>query len=139
VDFLSELFSFQGRANRGWYISHVLLDDFVIVMLMVLMVVVGMATGTPLFVLPLAGVLVGAVVAATSVSVKRLHDLNMSGWHVLGMAVPLYNIYLGFKMLLIRGTMGPNRFGADPLMPNLPVEPGTVGVPEIEGPWIEGP
>ena len=124
MDALSEIFSFQGRANRAWYIGHVIVDDFVILSLIVLMLVLGVVTGTPLFVLPLVGVLFGAVVAATAVSVKRLHDLNMSGWHLLGMMIPIYNLYLGLKMVFVRGTTGPNRFGNDPLMSHHPLESG---------------
>lgn len=133
MDF-SELFSFQGRANRAWYLGHILLDDFVIMLMVILMVVVGAVTGMPLIVFPMIGLIVGGVVAGLAVSVKRLHDLDMSGWHLLGMAVPLYNIYLGLKMAFVRGTLGPNQFGFDPLMPNQVIEEGPVDMFEIEGP-----
>lgn len=48
-------------------------------------------------------------------TVKRLHDLNLSGWWLLTLCVPvlgpLYNfIQCGF----FRGTLGSNRFGPDP-------------------------
>lgn len=39
--------------------------------------------------------------------VKRMHDVNKSGWYLL---IPLYNLFL----LLTDGTPGPNRFGDDP-------------------------
>lgn len=133
MDDFTELFSFQGRANRLRYFLHVLMDDFVIALLAVLIVVLGVFSGTPLFALPLVGLLVGGVVAATAISVKRLHDLNMSGWHVLGFMVPLYNIYLGLKMTFVKGTPGPNRFGADPLAP-LPMVDDGYEVYEIEAP-----
>lgn len=134
MDDLSELFSFQGRANRLRYFLHVLMDDFVIGVLAILIVVLGVLSGTPLFALPLVGLLVGGVVAATAISVKRLHDLNMSGWHLLGLFVPLYNIYLGLKMTFVKGTTGPNRFGADPLVPMPMVEDGYNDLYEIEAP-----
>ena len=98
------------------------------------MVVVGAFTGIPLIVFPMIGLIVGGVVAGLAVSVKRLHDLDMSGWHILGMVVPLYNIYLGLKMAFVRGTQGPNRFGFDPLMPNQLIDEGPVDLFEIEGP-----
>jgi uncharacterized membrane protein YhaH (DUF805 family) len=49
--------------------------------------------------------------------VKRLHDLNITGW------VALLCVFLGFFLLFlpfillgcIRGTTGPNRYGSDPL------------------------
>jgi uncharacterized membrane protein YhaH (DUF805 family) len=47
--------------------------------------------------------------------VKRWHDLNRSGWFVLFnltvIGLPAVLVFLG----CIRGTAGPNRFGADPL------------------------
>ena len=119
METLAELFSFQGRANRSNYIIHQIVDDFIIFVLVMLMIFVGFATGVPLIVLPLAGLLIGGVTAATAVTVRRLHDMNMSGWHVLGMMVPLWNVYLGFKLVFVKGTLGPNYYGQDPLMPNV--------------------
>jgi len=50
-----------------------------------------------------------------AVSVRRLHDRDKSGWFILLYFIPL----IGFIILLIwyctRGTVGPNRFGPDPL------------------------
>lgn len=53
---------------------------------------------------------------ALAVSVKRWHDRGRSGWWVLINLVPV----IGWLWALIdngfvRGTPGPNRFGADPL------------------------
>jgi uncharacterized membrane protein YhaH (DUF805 family) len=49
-----------------------------------------------------------------AVSVRRLHDLDRSGWWLL-----LILTIVGGILLLVwycmRGTVGPNRFGADPL------------------------
>jgi uncharacterized membrane protein YhaH (DUF805 family) len=39
--------------------------------------------------------------------VKRLHDSNKSGWHLL---IPIY----GFILLLAPGTKGENQYGEDP-------------------------
>ncbi len=50
-----------------------------------------------------------------SVSVRRLHDLDKSGWWLLLSFIPL----IGWIILLVwactRGTRGPNRFGPNPL------------------------
>lgn len=46
---------------------------------------------------------------------KRFHDLDKSAWFILGMLVPLFNLYLGIILLFQKGTTGPNRFGSDPL------------------------
>ena len=56
-----------------------------------------------------------AFLPATAVLVRRLHDINLSGWWCLLAFVP----YVGWAILLIiaclRGTSGGNDFGPDPL------------------------
>lgn len=56
-----------------------------------------------------------------AVTVRRLHDRDMSGWWYLGMVlaswIPLIGLIVGIAFLVIlclEGTRGPNRFGADP-------------------------
>ena len=56
---------------------------------------------------------VGVFIPSLAVAIRRLHDTDHSGWFIL---IPLYNLYL----LIIEGTRGSNRFGADPK--DLPVE-----------------
>ncbi len=115
MDTLLEIFSFHGRANRAWYIKHILIDDFVIISLLLTLIVVATLVGTPWVALPVLGVMFGGFMAAVAVTVKRLHDLGRPGWHWFLLAIPLYNIYLGFKLLFSPGTVGTNRFGPDPL------------------------
>lgn len=43
-----------------------------------------------------------------AVGVRRMHDINKSGWFLL---IPLYNLIL----LAERGTDGENKYGSDPL------------------------
>ena len=62
-----------------------------------------------------------------TVFVKRLHDLNVSGWWMAGMlALPPVSRMLGVNLLILylvsitllglfAGTAGDNRFGSDPL------------------------
>ena len=47
--------------------------------------------------------------------IRRLHDLNHSGWWSLLAFVPLVNFILAIYLTFFRGTVGENRFGADPL------------------------
>ena len=46
--------------------------------------------------------------------VKRLHDLDKSGWLILLMFVPIVNALFGLYMLFADGTVGPNQYGEDP-------------------------
>ncbi len=116
MDKLVDLFMFEGRANRAWYFWHILLDDLVMFTLATVFVVLMIVTGTPLFLLPLAGVVIGGIWAGVAVTVKRLHDLDRPGWHWWLLLIPLVNIYMGLVLLFAKGTQGPNQFGRDPLM-----------------------
>ena len=64
----------------------------------------------------------GTFIPTISVSVRRFHDRNLSGWWYLGVIV-LSNVpFVGFAVsigalviMALKGTEGPNNFGADPL------------------------
>ncbi len=57
------------------------------------------------------------LVPSISVSIRRLHDIDRSGWWLLLVLVPI----IGWLVLLIwectDGTSGTNRFGPDPKNP----------------------
>lgn len=52
-----------------------------------------------------------------AVAIRRMHDLDRSGWWLL-----IYFTGIAAIVLLVwdcmKGTIGPNRFGLDPLAPN---------------------
>lgn len=50
-----------------------------------------------------------------SLTVRRLHDLNKSGWFYLLTLVPLVNIFIPFYLLLFPGYTGENIYGPQPL------------------------
>lgn len=64
-----------------------------------------------------------------AIAVRRLHDLDQSGWWLLLGLIPI----IGAIGLLIwfasKGTDGPNRFGPDPLAANPPVPNEQFGAP----------
>jgi uncharacterized membrane protein YhaH (DUF805 family) len=43
--------------------------------------------------------------------IRRLHDINKSGWLMLLLIIPLVNLIFMIYLLLARGTDGANRFG----------------------------
>jgi uncharacterized membrane protein YhaH (DUF805 family) len=64
------------------------------------------------------------IIPSIAVTVRRLHDRDMSGWWYLGMVVlsmlPIVGILVSLAFLVITflpGTHGPNRFGEDPKDP----------------------
>ena len=50
-----------------------------------------------------------------AVRVRRLHDLDRSGWWLLLGFIPLVGTIILIVWFCTRGTPGPNRFGPDPL------------------------
>ena len=47
--------------------------------------------------------------------IRRLHDLNRSGWWALIMLIPLVNLLFAVYVIFFKGTKGPNKYGPDPL------------------------
>ena len=47
-------------------------------------------------------------------AIKRLHDINLSGWFWLVFFIPFVNIVFGLYMLFKDGVHGPNKYGEDP-------------------------
>ncbi len=63
-------------------------------------------------------------IPSIAVSVRRLHDRDMSGWWYLGFMVASLIPFVGFiasiaylVVMALPGTPGPNRFGPDPKNP----------------------
>ncbi len=50
-----------------------------------------------------------------AVSIRRLHDLDRTGWWFLLIFIPIIGVIWLIIWDCMRGTVGPNRFGPDPL------------------------
>ncbi|MBU93088.1 MAG: DUF805 domain-containing protein [Chloroflexi bacterium] len=50
-----------------------------------------------------------------AVTVRRLHDINKSGWFILISLIPILGSIIVLVMIIERGTLGKNRFGEYPL------------------------
>jgi uncharacterized membrane protein YhaH (DUF805 family) len=113
-DAYKRYFDFQGRANRKEYWLFVLVY-FIQVMAAVLIdsIVFGTALGQGL---PITYFLVFAlnIIPAISVSMRRLHDTNRTGWWLLISLIPIIGAIVFFIFTLLPGTPGVNRFGAQP-------------------------
>jgi len=62
--------------------------------------------------LPIVYIIV-MVIPSIAVTVRRLHDINMSGWWVLITFIPFGNVVL-FILAMMEGTIGANGYGNDP-------------------------
>lgn len=113
----SKYATFSGRAPRSefwWFVLFVIIGNFVLGL--VDAALFGRtATGDQVSIL---GALFSLAVFLPSlaVGVRRLHDVDRSGWWYLLMLVPVLGVLiLIFAFFIHRGTPGPNRFGPDPL------------------------
>lgn len=104
---------FSGRAARSeyWYWTLFIFLLWIVAWLIDMTVFGFNTTGVnPMTVIAM----VATLLPSLAVSVRRLHDVDRSGWWVL-----LILSGIGYIVLLawgfMRGTVGPNRFGPDPL------------------------
>lgn len=107
-------FEFKGRARRKEYWLFYLFITVLILALTLLDSVLGLVDyekGVGLF----SGLFSLAIfIPSITVSVRRLHDINKSGWWYLILVVPLVGIIVFLIFACMPGTNGSNRFGADP-------------------------
>jgi uncharacterized membrane protein YhaH (DUF805 family) len=113
---MATFFSMRGRHNRATYFW----SQFGIVVLVYgATFSAGFArllpTGKSATAIWYAVLLVGNVLSALQI-VRRLHDLDRPGTHYWFLLIPLYDLYLVLVLLFTKGTSGPNRYGADPLV-----------------------
>lgn len=102
----------EGRARRSEYWYFVL---FSIIVSLVLGLVDGSLGFTGEF-QPLSSLFgLAILLPSITVSIRRLHDRDMSGWWFLLVLVPLIGTLILIVIFVMRGTDGKNRFGPDPL------------------------
>ncbi len=136
---------FSGRAARSEYWYFGLFTFLVCIAIMVLsLVVAAMGNGSGLtvgiargfaflgiFFMPIAAYGLVVLLPSLSVTVRRFHDLGVSGWFLLLFMVlaciPVINFLAGLAQLIwfcMPGTSGDNKYGPNPLAgnPALPAE-----------------
>jgi uncharacterized membrane protein YhaH (DUF805 family) len=106
LEALVNYFDFGGRASRSEYWWFYFGNIFIVIGLTVLTV----AARLPQLVLLIY--LAAMIVPSLSVSVRRLHDTNRSGWWLLLGLVPFGGLVLLF-FYVIPGTPGPNSHGPE--------------------------
>ncbi len=71
-------------------------------------------------ILPIFGILfLATTVLWVIISIRRVHDLDMSGWWVLFMLLPYLGGAIVLGMCMVKGNVGSNRFGPDPYAPGV--------------------
>ena len=120
---------FSGRSRRKEYWMFVLFQVIVFSALAILAVIFGglgeyssggeLPAGALLFIGILVLFALAIFIPSLAVQIRRLHDIDKSGWWILLGLIPIVN-YIGSFVLLVfyclDGTKGENRFGPDPKM-----------------------
>lgn len=125
--------TFSGRASRSEFWWFMLFYWLVLIGVSLLVFGVFGTLGGPgngglgggyLFLVLFGVVFVVLFLPLLSVTVRRLHDRDMSGWWYLLVLILSQVPYLGvlvsigfLVLMAMKGTDGPNRFGPDPLKP----------------------
>lgn len=104
---------FSGRARRKEYWMFQLINIIICVVLLVGFVTELRSPMMGPFLLLLCGYVLVTIIPGLAVSVRRLHDVNFSGWWVLLGLVPMGGtVLLVFHVL--DSTPGPNQYGPNP-------------------------
>jgi uncharacterized membrane protein YhaH (DUF805 family) len=104
-------FNFSDRACRSEFWYWLLFN--VIVGIVAAVIDANMNTQLVTLVFDLA-----TIIPTIAIGVRRLHDLDASGWWILLNFIPLIGAIALLVWFAIKGTDGPNRFGPDPLAAN---------------------
>jgi uncharacterized membrane protein YhaH (DUF805 family) len=105
---------FSGRARRMEYWYFVLFNLIVAIVLALIDTLLGTTTGVSSFGL-LSGIYSLAVLIPTlAVLVRRLHDIDRTGWWILINLIPLVGTIVLLVFALMPGTPGSNQYGPDP-------------------------
>lgn len=104
--------NFSGRARRSEYWYFMLFHYLITIALCLLY-----------FALDFTGIIIVGIYAlavfvpSLAVAVRRLHDINKSGWFYFVSLIPLIGGIWLLILLCTEGTQGPNQYGDDPKRP----------------------
>lgn len=104
----SNYVTFSGRAPRSEYWYFCLFVFLVSIGIGIVEGVIGTEVIGSLFSL-------AVLLPSIAVSVRRLHDIDKSGWWLLICLIPLIGMIILLIWACSKGTDGDNRYGSDPL------------------------
>lgn len=116
LDTLRRFADYRTRSNRTEYWLFAL-AQYALMALAGILFTSGANGGNPLA--AVLGVAVGlaflcSIPASIALGVRRLHDINKSGWFLLLTLVPVVGILVVIPLLFFPGTPGDNQFGPVP-------------------------
>ncbi len=111
--------NFTGRARRSEYWNFVLVNFLINLSLWFLLFFLGFFINIGfgfLFYLVLLLYGLAIIIPSLAAVVRRLHDINKSGWYYFVFLIPIVGIIWLLVMLFTEGDRGENYYGPDPKM-----------------------
>lgn len=119
MELLEKIYTVEGRLNRLRLLKYQIIWTLIsMVVGFIIGFIGGFVSGNPESVLVTVPTGIWSFVASIGsimLSIRRLHDLNKSGWFILIILIPIVNIAFALYLWLVPGTVGRNQYGEDPL------------------------
>ena len=119
MSIFNKIFTAEGRLNRLRYLKYMIILALVMTAAKIsTTAMITLLTGEPTGSFVMAVTTMLALIAGAGnimLIIRRLHDLDKSGWFTLISFIPAVNIIFSIYLFFAPGTVGYNRFGADPL------------------------
>ncbi|MCU5787156.1 DUF805 domain-containing protein [Alloalcanivorax marinus] len=115
------MFQTAGRLGRARYFVYVMALTMILYVAMGLAMAAGLGVdpsggGAMMILMMLVVAVVGIFMTVMSIiyGIRRLNDVNMSGWLILLMFVPIANFVIAIMLLFVPGSKGANNYGPKP-------------------------
>lgn len=112
---LNNYVNFEGRARRKEYWNYLLVYLAIYISLYIVVFAAASVSGTIAGIISVLLIIfaLGMLIPSLGVAVRRLHDVDKSGWFLLLNLVPFGGFYVLY-LLITEGTIGTNQYGNDP-------------------------
>ena len=115
--FFIQSFDFSSRTTRRWLYIYSFINGLIAMGVLFTSMVTYHKLFTPEFLGTFDYIklilIFFSILSSIAIIVRRLHDIDKSGWLFLISVIPFLNILI-MVLLLLPGTNGANRFGEDP-------------------------
>ncbi len=120
-----KILGFSGRLGRLRYLVYSMVAMLIFGVLAAVVIGLIAAIGgqpvenpdgnvTPMMVVAYLIVGIPMLILSLMFGIRRLHDMNLSGWFILVMLIPLVSAIFSLALLFWPGTRGPNKYGPPP-------------------------
>jgi uncharacterized membrane protein YhaH (DUF805 family) len=109
-------FSPHGRISRSQYWVRWIVPLLVIYVMLLLLILVTQNSAAGTFFLILYFIVLAVLLwPSIAITIKRVHDRDWPWPFILVLLVPIVSVWPLIEIWFLRGTIGANRFGADPV------------------------